>query len=60
MAQVISEETRPILEKADRMNDEAVRVWARREEVMESLSSRWVLRRSSSGRATLGLVKDRE
>lgn len=60
VAQVVSKETRPILEEADRMNDKAVKMWAKREEVVESLGSSWVLRRRSSGRVTLRLAKDGE
>ncbi|KAJ5206768.1 hypothetical protein N7472_003216 [Penicillium cf. griseofulvum] len=42
VAQVVSKETQPFLEVADRMDDEAVRRWAKREKV-ELLSSRLTL-----------------
>ncbi|OKL60067.1 hypothetical protein UA08_04467 [Talaromyces atroroseus] len=58
VAHVVSEETRPILEEAGRTDDRAVRVWAKREAVVESLRCRWILRRSFSGRVTLGPVND--
>ncbi|RAL01596.1 uncharacterized protein BO80DRAFT_434175 [Aspergillus ibericus CBS 121593] len=60
VAQVVSKETRPILEEADRMDDGAVKGWAKREEVVESLGVRRVLRRRPGGRVTLGLVENGE
>ncbi|UKZ76144.1 hypothetical protein TrVFT333_003840 [Trichoderma virens FT-333] len=59
VAQVVSNETRPILDEADRMDDGAVRGWAKRE-VGRALGGRWVLRRSFNRRVTLGFVEDGE
>ncbi|KAJ5400861.1 hypothetical protein N7465_011350 [Penicillium sp. CMV-2018d] len=60
VAQVVSKETVPILEEADRMDDEAVEEWAKREKVVESPEDRWVLQGNADGRVTLGLVENEE
>jgi hypothetical protein len=60
VAQVVSNETRPILEEADRMDDGAVTRWAKREEMSGSLRGRWVLRGSAGKRVTLKLVENGE
>ncbi|CAI7621778.1 unnamed protein product [Penicillium glandicola] len=58
VAQVVSKETGPILEGADRMDDEAVRECAKQEKVVESSRDRWVLQESAGGRVTLGLIEN--
>ncbi|CAI7663128.1 unnamed protein product [Penicillium viridicatum] len=60
VAQVVSKETVPILEEADRMDDDAVEEWVKREKVVESSEDRWVLQGNADGRVTLGLVENEE
>lgn len=60
VAQVVSKETGPILEEADRMDDGAIKEWAKREKVVESSEDRWVLQGNADGRVTLGLVENGE
>ncbi|KAJ5977006.1 hypothetical protein N7501_000348 [Penicillium viridicatum] len=60
VAQVVSKETVPILEEADRMDDGAVEEWVKREKAVESPEDRWVLQGNADGRVTLGLVENEE
>lgn len=60
VAQVVSKDTVPILEEADRMDDKAVKEWAKQKKVVESLDDRWVVREGADGRVTLGLVENEE
>lgn len=60
VAQVVSKETGPILEEADRMDDGAVEEWAKREKVVELSEDRWALQANADGRVTLGVVESGE
>lgn len=56
VAQLVSSETRPVLEEADRMTDRAVGERMKREAALES--DRWVLRGRTGKRITLGRSED--
>ncbi|KAG2003882.1 hypothetical protein GB937_009375 [Aspergillus fischeri] len=58
VAQVVSKDTQPILEEADRMDDGAVKEWAKGGKVVESSVNRFALRESAGGRVTLGLAEN--
>ena len=55
VAQVVSKETQAILDELDRMDDGAVREWAKG---VGSLGGRWALREGAGRRITLGLVEN--
>lgn len=53
ISQIVSNETHPIFEQADRMNDEEVKRWAKRQ--FRNLKVRRSLRHQHNGRITLGI-----
>ncbi|RAH65683.1 uncharacterized protein BO66DRAFT_395219 [Aspergillus aculeatinus CBS 121060] len=55
VSQVVSEETRPILEQADRMDDQEVKRWVKRN--LQHFKSHRILRDQRNGQVSLGMVE---